>query len=198
MRKRRLIALASLPAVVAAAGLAGVVVALASGGGSAASPPVGSVPPGPEREARALGLAGARSQPVFSLRNGEAVTVRSGPDGRCLMRTHEGRAAGEVCATASGASSGEGISVTDECASPGAQDMEITGLAPEGVSAVRLLYSDGNTASAPVEGGAFRFEGKNPTPGGPYPQGVEWVSANGPVGAAGLPVRGGEFCLPAG
>jgi hypothetical protein len=198
MRKRRLVKVVSLMAVVAVAGLTGVVVALASGGLSPASPPVTSVGPGPGREARAFNLASASSQPVFSLRDGEEVAIRRRNGARCLMRTLAGRLAGEVCASDSGSASGEGINITDECGSSGDQLMEITGLAPEGVTSVRLLYSDGSSVSASVEEGAFKFEGQNPSPGERYPTGVEWLGAGGAVGAAGLPVHGDEYCLPAG
>lgn len=196
MRKHRVVTVISLVAVAVAAGLTGVVVALASGGVSPASPPVTSVGPGPEREARAFNLATASSQPVFSLRDGEEVAVRRGSGARCLMRTLGGRMSGEVCATDSGAASGQGINITDECGSSGHQLMEITGLAPEGVTSVRLLYSDGSAVSAPVLQGAFKFEGPNPSPGERYPTAVEWLGASGPLGAAGLPVRGDEYCLP--
>lgn len=76
--------------------------------------------------------------------------------------------------------------------------MQILGLAPAGVTQVRLLYSDGSATVVAVSEGAFAFEGQNPAPGERYPQGVEWVAAGGPVGAAGLPVAGREFCLPTG
>ena len=198
MRKRRLVEVVSLLVVAAAAGLTGVVVALASGSLAPASPPVTSVAPGTEREARAFHLASASSQPVFSLRDGEEVAIRRGNGSRCLIRTLGGRPSGEVCATDAGASAGEGIDITDECGSSGNQLMEITGLAPAGASSVRLLYSDGSAVSAPVQEGAFKFEGRNPSPGEMYPSAVEWVGAGGAVGAAGLPVHGGEYCLPAG
>jgi hypothetical protein len=198
MQKRSLAKGGSFAAVVCAAALVGVVVALASGGAPSAPPPLSSVAPGPEREARALGLGGATSERVFSLEDGDQVAVRHGGGETCLMRTNAGRAAGEACANAAGALAGEGIEITDECESSGDHLMEITGIAPEGAVEVRLLYSDGSAVTAPVTDGAFKFEGHNPLPGERYPQGVEWIGAAGAEGAAGLPVRGAEFCLPAG
>jgi hypothetical protein len=198
MRKRSLVPVVSLAAAVSGAGALGVVVAIASGGGSPATPPVASVGPGPERGARALGLTGTSPQAVFTLQDGDAVGILRGSHDRCLERTHEGRPAGEVCAADAGLSSGEGISVSDECGTASDHEMEIIGLAPEGTSEVRLRYSDGSAASAPVQQGAFKFEGRNPASGERYPQGVEWLSAGTAVGGAGLPVRNAEFCLPAG
>ncbi len=186
--------------------LAGCLALAAAGGGAAALADTNSATPGAALEAsepgsgherRALGAQAAPAQPVFTLRDGDQVAVVRGTGGRCLIRTRDGSPAGESCAAdATAASAGEGIAVTDECGTAGDHLMEITGLAPEGVSQVALRYDDGSSRTTTVVDGAFRFEGTNPAPGEPYPVSVAWLSGESQTGSAALPVRGGQFCLP--
>jgi hypothetical protein len=156
-----------------------------------------TVVPGPERQLRASGLNASEAKPLFTLANGERVGLVSNAGTKCLVRSLDGRAAGEMCATTVEIAEGHGISITDECATTGDDLMEITGLAPEGAVGVRLISSDGTSQSTAVASGAFRFDGTNPVAGEPYPTGIEWVdSGGGSVGTAGLPVDGDQFCEP--
>jgi len=189
-----------LAAALTAAALGGVGAYAATGAGESTSAPRAlSVAPGPGRLTRANGLDGTGAVPVFSLANGDAVDLLASAGVRCLVRRDpSGRVVGESCATDAASAAGRGIAVSDECGASGRNLMEITGLAPQGTSEVRLNSSDGVSRSTLVMDGAFKFDGVNPRPGGPYPTGVQWLGAAGSDrGAAGLPVAGDEFCLPA-
>ncbi len=194
MRKRKLALL--LVVALSAIGSAAVA-ALGTGGTPESAARIAAATAGPERAVRAFGLRDTSAVEVMSLRNGDSVAIASGPGFRCLVRTHEGRQAGEACAYDATVGNGEGITVSDECGSSGHGLMEITGLAPEGATEVRLRYSDGSAATAEVLGGAFKFDATNPKPGAPYPTHVEWVAAASTLGTAPLPVSGDAFCLPA-
>jgi hypothetical protein len=198
--RRKGLTVAGILAVVAASG--GVAAYATTGGGSETGAGPGqqlaTVPPGPERLLRANGLNASNAVPVFSLKNGDSVGLLSGANTRCLVRTLDGRVAGESCASGAGVAEGRGISVSDECGTSGRNLMEITGLAPEGTAQVRLNISDGTSQTVPVVSGAFKVDGTNPSQGDPYPTGVEWVGNDGTSGgSAPLPVAGDEFCLPA-
>jgi hypothetical protein len=159
---------------------------------------VAAVTPGPGRLLRAYGFDAHNAVPIFTLANGQDVGLLVDAEAKCLLRTLNGRIAGETCATDAAIPAGEGITVNDECGSTGEHLMEIIGLAPEDASAVRLLISDDKFRTAPTEEGAFKFDATNPEPGRPYPTGVEWVdSAGAGLGTAPLPVSGDEFCPPA-
>jgi len=151
---------------------------------------------GPQRFARAYGLDPAKALAVFTLRNGQTVSVVGDSSARCLIRGSGGQTA-ETCDDISAINQGQAISVLDECGTEGRNLMEITGLAAEGVGVVRLIWSDGRTQDSVVTQGAFRFEGSNPAPGAPYPIGIAWISGGRNVGEATFPVHGDEFCLPA-
>jgi hypothetical protein len=199
MHRRKGLMVAGVLAAITAAG--GVGAYAATGGTSNASPgeQAATVPPGPERLLRANGLSASNAIPVFSLANGDSVGLLTGTNTKCLVRTIGGHVAGESCANAAGIVEGQAISVTDECGTSGKNLMEITGLAPEGTTQVRLKSSDGTSQIVSVVSGAFKVDGTNPGAGDPYPTGVEWVGNNGiSGGSAPLPVKGGEFCLPTG
>lgn len=187
--------LATAGAIVATV-TAGSVTALTTGASSSTQQAIATTPAGPYHAARAFGLDTATAKSVFSLHDGDQVALIRGGDARCLLRTREGQLVGEACATSAGVTSGEGITVSDECASTGAQLMEITGLAPEAATAVRLLYTDGTSVTEPVVEGACKFEGHNPRPQAPYATAVQWVSEGQAGETALLPVRDGQFCLP--
>jgi hypothetical protein len=165
--------------------------------GNASVAPIASVAPGPNRLLRADGAGAAKATPLFSLRNGDSVALVVAGTTKCLVRTRNGQPDGQQCAQAADLGHMEGIAVTDECATTGHQLMEITGLAPEGASTVRLTFSDGSSRSTAVIDGAFRFDGTNPGPSDPYPTGVEWLEGTTSTGSAELPVAGDQFCLPA-
>jgi len=155
-----------------------------------------ATPTGPGRFARAYGLNPAEGTVAFSLGNGQSVSVVGDTSGECLIRSGVGGTS-EGCDALAAVNEGKGIWVADECGSSGQNRMEITGLAPEGASSVRLDSSNGGHEETTVVDGAFRFEGTNPDAGAPYPAGVEWVASNGhPSGEASLPVNGDEFCSP--
>ena len=142
-------------------------------------------------------MSSSAAKPLFTLANGERVGLVTNAAAKCLVRSLDGRAAGEMCATTAEIAAGHGISITDECATTGNELMEITGLAPAGAVGVRLISSDGTSQSTSVANGAFEFDGTNPVAGGPYPTGVEWIGSDGDsVGTAGLPVDGDHFCEP--
>jgi hypothetical protein len=164
---------------------------------SLSAAPVASVAPGPQRLLRADGAAAASAVPLFSLRNGDSVGLVVAGGSKCLVRTRGGKISGEQCAKDAGIGHTEGIAVTDECGAGGRQLMEITGLAPEGATSVRLTISDGGSRSTTVVDGAFKFDGTNPGPSDPYPTGVEWLEGAASHGSAELPVAGDQFCLPA-
>jgi hypothetical protein len=197
MHRRKGLMVAVLLASLTAAG--GVGAYAATGGLSEAGPgaQLATVPPGPERLLRANGLNASDAIPVFSLENGDSVGLLTGASTKCLVRSFGGRVAGESCATAAGIVEGQAISVSDECGTSGKDLMEITGLAPQGTTQVRLESSDGTSHTVAVVSGAFKIDGTNPGAGDPYPTGVEWVQSNGSSGgSAPLPVKGSEFCLP--
>ena len=184
--------------ILAVAGATGAYAAVAGSGGS--QPPSGAqiaaTPAGPGRLVRAYGLDPSLARMVSTLQNGDTVAVVNGSVARCLIREHAGQLAGEACEPLAELTSGRGITVTDECGAVGSQLMEITGLAPEGATTVRLIYNAGTSQTAPVEDGTFKFDGSNPRPNEPYPSAVEWQSNGQPSGTALLPVENGQFCLP--
>jgi hypothetical protein len=153
--------------------------------------------PGPKRLVRGYELRGAKAIPVFTLKNGEHVKVLKGRGVRCLLRTRHGRVSGEACASAAAVHGESAILVTDECGSSGENRMEITGLAPEDTTSVRLKESDGSSHVTSVVEGAFRFQGTNPGAVDPYPTEVQWLHNGTASGTSSLPVNGDEFCLPA-
>ncbi len=145
-----------------------------------------------------LGLDPALAVKLFTLRNGQSVSVLRGASGECLIRGTAGRGA-ETCGTVDAIDAGEEISVFDECGTSGANLMEIMGLAPTGVPTARLVWSDGAHEDTAVTQGVYNFEGTNPASSAPYPVGVVWIDANGAAGGeAVFPVEGNNFCLPAG
>jgi hypothetical protein len=152
------------------------------------------VAPGPGRALRESGLSASNATPAFRLRDGSTVSTVANGSTTCLVRSVQGHD-GATCASASGIAEGHGVSVSDECGTAGNNRMEIIGLAPNGAQSAVLRSSDGTTRSTPVVSGAFMFEGTNPAPGAPYPRTVEWLGASGgAMGAAGLPVKGDDFC----
>jgi hypothetical protein len=153
--------------------------------------------PGPGGLARANGLNPGAAIFAFPLRNGDTVSVVANATAKCLIRARGGVTAGETCNTLPAIDEGAAIDVTDECGTSGRNLMEVTGLAPEGVSAVHLNSSDGSHQTAAVVNGAFKFDGTNPSTGAPYPTGVSWLTGTGAVAAgAALPVHGNQFCIP--
>ncbi len=156
-----------------------------------------AAPGGPGVFARASDLNPAAASPVFWLRDGREVSVVANASAKCLISRAGARTAGETCDTLAAIDEGKAISVTDECAASGHQLMEVTGLAPEGVTNVRLVSSDGSYQTTTVVDGAFKFDGANPAEGAPYPTGVAWMtSAGASVGTAQWPVEGDQFCIP--
>jgi hypothetical protein len=183
---------------VLAASAVGAYAAASSGSGTESSPiqQLATEGAGAGRSARADGLDASQATPAFTLRNGQSVSVVGDASAKCLIR-NAGAHASETCDTLAAIDEGQAISVSDECGSVGRDLMEITGLAPDGVSAVRLIISNGTYESAAVVDGAFKFEGTNPAPGAPYPTGVAWLVGDGAdAGTAPLPVDGDQFCLP--
>ena len=186
-------AAAVLLAVVGAGGYAVADSASDSGHGGISQVKTG----GSSRFARAYGLDPAIAAEVFTLRNGQRVAVVADGAAACLIRGPVGHG-GETCSSRAEINEGRAISVLDECGTESRDLMEITGLAPEGASSVRLMWSDGHSDRTPVTDGAFRFEGANPAPGGRYPTGVAWTNAAGAdLGIGVFPVQGDQFCLPA-
>jgi hypothetical protein len=194
--RARLVVIASV-GIVAILGGVGAYAAIGSSGSSPTGQQIAAAGPGPGRLVRAYGFDAATATAVSTLRNGDSVSVLLDDEARCLLRMRENRIVGEACADDADLGSGRGVSVTDECGSASAHLMEITGLAPEAVTAVRLEHSDGSSEVAPVESGTFKFEGTNPVSGAAYPTGLEWMTGAATVGKANLPVAGDEFCLPA-
>jgi hypothetical protein len=168
-----------------------------SGGQPSAIESLRAGPGGPGVFARASDLNPAAATPVFALRDGREVSVVANSSAECLISKAGARIAGETCDTLAAIDEGKAISVTDECAASSQQLMEITGLAPEGVTSVRLESSDGSYQTATVVDGAFKFDGTNPAEGAPYPTGVAWIAGDGAsVGTAQWPVEGDQFCIP--
>jgi hypothetical protein len=197
-KRKKALFVGGLVVVLATCGL-GALAAISSGSDPQATPveQLAATPTGPGRFMRAYGLSSAEATTVFSLGNGQTVSIVGGTLGKCLIRSGVGGSS-EGCDTPAVIDEGKAIWVADECATSGENRMEITGLAPEGVSAVRLDKSNGTHEEARVADGAFEFEGTNPASGDPYPTSVEWLDASGAsVGEASLPVNGDEFCIPA-
>ena len=188
-----------LAALVVAGGGLGVYSAISAGDERTPTPveQLRSQPLGPGRFARAYGLNIAGATPVFTLRNGATVGVVESATAKCMLTRRDG-GLGETCDTRAGVAQGQAISVTDECGTAGSNLMEIAGLAPEGVAAVRLDASDESSQTTSVRDGAFKFDGTNPAANSPYPTGVTWIASDGSqAGNAPLPVEGNRFCLPA-
>jgi hypothetical protein len=197
-RRKGLTLAAAVSTALAASGLGAYA---AASGGSGRQPKLveelGPETTGPGRFAKAYDLNANAATPVFALRNGQTVSVVGNATAECLLSSGDGRASGETCDTQAAVDQGQAISVTDECGASSGKLMEITGLAPAGVSSVQLESSDGAYQTATVVRGAFKFEGTNPAPGAPYPTGVHWVASDGAdLGAAALPVSGDQFCIP--
>src|ERR1700679_1241240 len=151
-------ALAVLASATAAVGA----YAVASADSGAPPSPIESLragPGGPGVFARASDLNPAAATPVFALRDGREVAVVANAAAKCLISKAGARTAGETCDTLAAIDEGKAISVTEECAASGHQLMEVTGLAPEGVTSVRLLSSDGSYQTTTVVDGAFKFDG---------------------------------------
>lgn len=180
--------------LVAAIGAGAAAIALADTPGS----PVEQLQshPGPEAFLAPYGVSASERQAVFTLDNGQTVSVIDKESTRCLLHGKESQVVGR-CFSAQAVNAGEAVTVSDECGSSGSNLMEITGLAPEGATNVKLSISNGTSQETSVVDGAFRFQGTNPGQGDPYPTGVEWLSGSGgSTGSAGLPVNGDEFCEP--
>jgi len=196
--RRRRITLAIAVAMLSVIAASGAYAAVSSVAGKQApsGAQVAATPAGPGRLARAYGVNPTLARVVSTLHNGDIVTVANGPSARCLIRESAGEISNEACAPLSELASVRTIAVTDECGTASSQEMEITGLAPDGATTVRLIDNDGSSRTAPIEGGTFKFDGTNPPPGQPYPTTVEWLADGQPSGIALLPVRDGQFCLP--
>jgi hypothetical protein len=195
MKKLKRSKLMLLGILVAAIGVSFAAYALADGapGGTVAQM---KSAPGPEAFVQSYGLTSSEGQLAFTLKDGESVKVLEKGSSRCLLHGVGSHFDGR-CFPDAAVNEGSGISVYDECGTSGKNLMEITGLAPAGVSGVRLLSSDGTSQETSVVDGAFRFEGTNPGQGDPYPTSVQWIkSSSGAGGSAQLPVSGGQFCLP--
>lgn len=189
----------SLATLTAAAGGLGLYSAISAGDERSPTPveQLQTQPAGPGRFAKAYGLDIAQATPAFTLRNGAQVSVVENRTAKCMLTRRNG-GLGETCDTRAGVAQGQAISVTDECGTAGSNLMEIVGLAPEGVAAVRLDASDGSSQPTSVRDGAFKFDGTNPAANSPYPTGVTWIASDGSqAGHAPLPVDGSRFCLPA-
>lgn len=167
--------------------------ALASG--SAASRASAATTPSQRRAAAALTAPATTT--VFTLADGEQFGVIEIAGQQCLIGRKDGNVVSATCADAAGIAEGNGITVNDECGSSGRNAMTVSGLAPEGATAVRLDMSDGTFRTAPAVHGGFAFEGTNPGPGERYPIGVEWVTQGARLPVAGWPVAGDQFCVPA-
>lgn len=150
----------------------------------------------PGQFARSYGLNPADALLVFTLRDGLSVFVVGNTTAKCLIRSDSSQS-GETCDTVPAIDQGQAISVLDECGSSGSNRMEITGLAPEGVTSARLIWSDGIHEDTWVTHGAFKLEGTNPSAGAPYPTAIAWIQRGGETGRAIFPVHGDQFCLPA-
>jgi hypothetical protein len=171
-------------AAVGVAGLAGGVVAIAQGGRGAADqgPRIGSgtLPEGsylPYPLAPSAGLDPAEAVPVFTTRTGKAVAVLVGPSVTCLVFSDET----DSCAPPEQVALGHSVHVENDCSSSGSHAMNITGLVPSGVRAVRLHYSNGRAIDSAVSHGAFMFDGTTPGRGDPYPEQIDWLNGSGAV-----------------
>lgn len=160
------------------------------------SSPIQQLGGGPGQFARSYGLDAADAVAVFTLRDGQSVSVVASASAKCLIRG-SGDESAETCDSTASIDEGQAISVLDECGTTGRNLMEITGLAPDDVATARLTWSDGNSEDTSVTHGAFRFDGINPAPGAPYPTGIAWFNGAGAgAGEAMFPVQGDQFCLP--
>jgi hypothetical protein len=182
-------------AVIGASGAYAAVSSLA-GAQAPSGAQIAATPAGPGRLARAYGLDPNIARVVSTLHDGDTVAVLDGPSARCLIRERAGQTSNEACAPLSELTSARAVTVTDECGSAGSPIMEITGLAPEGATAVRLIDNDGSGRTTAVEDGTFKFDGTNPGPNEPYPTAVEWLTDGQSSGTVLLPVANGQFCLP--
>lgn len=199
LERRSGLTIGALIVLALAAAAVGVYAVASADSGTGASPieSLRAGPDGPGVFARASDLSPAAATPVFALRNGREVSVVANASAKCLISKAGARTAGETCDTLAAIDEGKAISVTDECVASSQQLMEVTGLAPEGVTSVRLVSSDGTYQTATVVDGAFRFDGTNPAEGAPYPTGVAWIASDGAsVGTAQWPVEGDQFCIP--
>jgi hypothetical protein len=212
-RRFRLRRRASAVALLLALLIAGAIYAQSGGAsnGNPAAPALLAIgPAGPGHLLRRDGVSATHARHVFALGNGQQLSVASHGKIRCLLRRLRGQLVGEACtgpptehgdtaraADTDSAEAERSITVSDECSSTGENRMEITGLAPEGTTTVRLDFTDNSHKTTSVVDGAFRFEGTNPAPGAAYPTGVEWLTNGISEGSAPLPVKGDEFCLPA-
>lgn len=192
-RRARLTAATTLLAVLLAA-----VVAYAAGASPARHKPRGSSPAA-RSAAKLVYVNPSDARPVVTLKHGRDLSVIISDGAKCVVMRRGVRPVTASCVgahTASGAGEGT-ISVNDECGSAGKNLMEVTGLAPEDASAVRLLMSDGTSHTGSITDGVFSFEGTNPGPQEPYPTGIEWVRGQESTPAEQWPVAGRQFCEPA-
>ena len=120
-KRRRGLVVAVVTTVAAVTSGVGAYAAISSGGNDQQ---LASSPPGPGRALRAYDLAASSATPVFTLKNGDTVNLFMGQGAKCLVRTLDGRIAGELCATNAGIAEGQGISVSDECGTNSNRMME--------------------------------------------------------------------------
>jgi len=190
-RRSRLLIVALITAAI---GVAAAAIALADTGGSPAEQIKAN--PGPEAFLAADKVSASQAQAVFTLKNGQAVSVIDSGSSRCLLHRIGSHTVGR-CFSEAKVDEGEAITVADECGTSGKNLMEITGLAPAGATGARLAYSDGSSQDATIVDGAFKFEGTNPGQGDPYPTSVSWSGpSSATTSSSALPVSAGQFCLP--
>jgi hypothetical protein len=190
LRRSRVLLVALLVSAIAAGAAA---YALASTGGT----PVEQLQanPGPEAFLQANGVNASEAEAAFTLEDGQTVSVINNGSTRCLLHGVGTRKTGR-CYQPGEVSEGVALSVYDECGSGEKDLMEITGLAPDGTTGVRLNSSDGTSQETTLIDGAFKFEGTNPAHDAPYPTTVQWITDGAASSAVALPVNDHEFCVP--
>jgi hypothetical protein len=189
------IAILALAAAGAAVGHSAKTNANASGDSPSAAELLAATPHGPGRRLESFGVTAANAVPVLTLTNGEEIGLLLSSYGKCIVRSNPQHVMGELCSTTAELGSANAITVADECGAKTNNRMKIYGLAAEQAAAARLLYSDASSEPVQVAGGAFAFESENPKPGARYPNGLQWLDAQGgPLGTVELPVGGDNFC----
>lgn len=183
----------SLAAILAVAVGTIAAIALASDGSNVdRAAQVRTTPLGKHLFTRASGVDPGSARLALTTKSGMTLSVADGADGlRCLI-AGDGT---DSCKTPAEVAKGYSIEVFNDCSK---QDgaMNIRGMVPSQVRAVRLIGGDGTTQDTNVANGVFNYDMPTPRPGeASAPVTVDWLDASGrQLATHGLPVSPGQFC----
>jgi hypothetical protein len=139
-----------------------------------------SVAPGPQMMTRAYGLDASSAKMTLTTARGRAAGVVAGNGVKCL----EFSDSSDSCSTDATISAGLAVNVVNDCGAGARSTMDITGLVPDEVTAVRLVLSDGTARTTKVTNGAYTIGAATPRGDGDVrPTSIQWVGQDGATSA---------------